>query len=117
MLYYSERSRNQTEDTGVMSNRPFVKTFAFAFCVVGLNGGLCVGTIVLSADLAGACFLTFRGLIPQSVDLTFEVSMFKFQVVISSHELRVSSLELRVFSLELRVFGVKMAKFTLLSVN
>jgi len=110
VLYYSERSRNQTEGTGVISNRPFVKTFAFAFCVVGLNGGPCVGTIVLSADLAGACFLTFRGLIPQSVDLTFEVSMFNFQVVISSHELRVSSLELRVF-------GVKMAKFTLLSVN
>jgi len=102
MLYYSERSRNQTEDTDVTSNQPFVKTFAFAFCVVGLNGGSCVGTIVLFADLAGACFLTFRGLI---------------SVVISSHELRVSSLELRVSSLELRVFGVKMAKFILLSVN
>jgi hypothetical protein len=94
----------------VIFNRPFVKTFAFVFCVVGLNGGPCVDTIVLSADLANACFLTFRGLIPQSVDLTFEVSMFNFQVVISSHELRV-------FSLELRVFGVKMTKFTLLSVN
>jgi hypothetical protein len=103
VLYYSERSRNQTEGTGVMSNRPFVKTFAFAFCVVGLNGGPCVGTIVLSADLVGACFLIFRGLIPQSIDFTSEVSIFGLQVVIFNHEVRV--------------FGVKTAKFTLLLVN
>jgi len=87
----------------MMFNRSFVKIFAFVFCVVGLNNGSCVDTIVLSANLAGACFLIFQELIPQSIDFTSEISIFGLQIIIFNHEICV--------------FGVKTAKFTLLLVN